>query len=105
MSDWFFVKENHAGVRTWMRVDDEGVVHVRKTQRVAPTLDLNTKQANEWTGWRGKDDAIVARVPTTVLWDWAEKGKIDAKLEDEKHLNRILNDSDFRKFRTGGGHL
>ena len=108
-TDWTLVPASPqmaaAGIKTYIRVDDAGVCHVRKTQAVQDTLDINAIQANAWGGWQGREDAVVARIPTIVWNDWKQSGKIDERGEDTAAVNRMLNDSDFRKLRTGGGQL
>lgn len=103
---WNLVSRNpYTKVRTYVRFNENGEVVVRKTQEVDDILNVNHAMSAEWSGWHGKDDAIVARVPTAVFQDWKDSGKIDERGEDQDALNRLLNDGDYSKLRTGGGHL
>lgn len=72
-------------------------------------LDENKRRANEFTGWAGKKNGgVVAAVP----------GFMDAHLKslsgfdptkggeyDKDRYNSLLDDSDYRHLRTGGGKI
>jgi hypothetical protein len=95
-------------IRTYLTFDDKGVIHVRKTQRVDAVLDLNKAQANSFSGYRGKDWVCTSRVPM-VEWTKlvaASGGAPGASPEfDRDKMRRLLNDADYRAFKTIPGKV
>jgi hypothetical protein len=104
-----YVKDDpRSGVRTYLTFHDDGTIGVRKTQRVDRTLDLNHAQANAFAGYRGKDWVCTARVP---LVEW---GKLVERCGgtpgapggyDDKLMRKLLNDADYRRFKTVPGRI
>lgn len=89
-------------IRTYIKFED-GKMHVRKTQKVQKTLDLNHAQASEFQGYTKDTYTPIARVPLAVHRDWINKGLIDPKGKDKDAVFKLLNDGDYRKLRVDGG--
>jgi hypothetical protein len=104
-----YVKDDpRTQIRTYLIFEADGTVRVRKTQRVDATLDINKAQANGFSGYRGKDWVCTSRVP---LVEWskllaacgASPGR--APEYDRDRMRKILNDADYRAFKTVPGRV
>ncbi len=61
-------------------------------------LDYNQAQYNAApTSWG--DGAVVARIPNHIFYNWKKLGY------DDKKIDSMLNDPEFRKFRTRPGKI
>ncbi|MBL8630686.1 MAG: hypothetical protein JNM81_13705 [Rhodospirillaceae bacterium] len=104
-----YVKDDpRTQIRTYLIFEADGTIKVRKSQRVDAVLDLNKDQANSFSGYRGKDWVCTSRVP---LLEWnkllaASGGTpgVDADYDREK-MRKILNDGDYRAFKTVPGRV
>jgi hypothetical protein len=104
-----YVKDDpRTQIRTYLIFEADGTIKVRKTQRVDAVLDLNKDQANAFTGYRGKEWVCTSRVP---LIEWnklltASGGTpgIDAEYDRDK-MRKLLNDADYRAFKTVPGKI
>ncbi len=104
-----YVKDDpRTQIRTYLIFEADGTIKVRKTQRVDAMLDLNKEQANTFSGYRGKDWVCTSRVPL-VEWNkliTASGGTpgVDGEYDREK-MRKILNDADYRAFKTVPGKI
>jgi hypothetical protein len=104
-----YVKDDpRTQIRTYLIFESDGTIRVRKTQRVDAVLDLNKEQANSFSGYRGKDWVCTSRVPT-VEWNKLVKASggtpgVDADYDRDK-MRKILNDADYRAFKTVPGKI
>lgn len=71
-----------------------------------PLFDMNNEDEVESQNRRFPDEVCVARVPDHLLYA-NEAGNIGQAVAegDWKHVKKILNDSDFSKFRSFRGRL
>jgi hypothetical protein len=104
-----YVKDDpRTQIRTYLIFDADGTVRVRKTQRVDPVVELNKAQAAQFGGYRGKDWVCVSRVP---LVEWSKLTAACGATPglgsefDRDRLRRLLNDADYRAFKTVPGRL
>ncbi|MDX2143020.1 MAG: hypothetical protein SFV19_06675 [Rhodospirillaceae bacterium] len=104
-----YVKDDpRTQIRTYLIFEADGTVRVRKTQRVDRVLDANAVQAGTFSGYRGKDWVCTSRVP---LVEWtklltacgAAPGR--APEYDRERMRKILNDADYRAFKTVPGRV
>lgn len=107
------IVSRHDGVTETLHFDDgEDAFTYNWAMDVEPTLEANKRlQADDYTGMtRDKSLKHVARIDavTAKLWEtmyglaWNRIGKDPA--EDRK-LDALLNDPDWRHCRTGGGRV
>ena len=104
-----------AGLHYWAKIDAKGNMELAVTGDVEHVLDRNTAMRNHNDGWsndgRAKSDKLmqrVASVPWGVIHLWREQLGVDYFSNDpdqQRAVNRLLNDSDWSKLRTGGGRL
>jgi hypothetical protein len=104
-----YVKDDpRTQIRTYLTFAGDGTIRVRKTQRVDAVLDLNKDQANAFSGYRGKDWVCTSRVPM-VEWNKlvaASGGALGVTPEyDRERMRKILNDADYRAFKTVPGKI
>lgn len=109
-TDWFLVSSDPMiGRKTYMRFASNGELQVRETQVMSAALRTeNSYQRNEWRGWHGKNIAKVASVPISEFYNMQRRAGWEPgtrNFADPKVMTRMLNDSDYREFRTGGGRL
>lgn len=88
--------------RVWVWMDDAGVMHKCDQTLVEPILEENRKQLNESTNQRWGSGQIAARIPLPFYYDKIVPARLQ---KDTAYINRILNDSDYEKFRTFHGKL
>lgn len=86
--------------------ENDGTIRVQKFQRVAEILDMNISQANNFSGYGKGGLTHVARVPAL---EWSKLmtkcGHVPGQGYDEKKRDQILNDSDFKYFKTIPGKI
>lgn len=101
--DWIlFDSDIKLGRYVWVRYNDDGSTTFRTDYAVEPTIELNKAQRNmARDDWKG-DYHHVASIPLNVYWDKLAEA---SKQDDQKFINRWLNDSDNRAWRTKGGTL
>lgn len=96
-----------AGITHTLCMDDDGTVREEAFQDVQDILDQNAAMANHNDGYnKARDMVRVASIPWALRNKWlAEEGwdAYDQQYRDK--LNRVLNDSDWSKLRTGGGGI
>lgn len=93
------------GIRTTIHFDGDKI-HVRHEQPVAAVLDLNVKLANDFSGYKGKELVLGSRIPITEHRKIMKQcGFQPGHGYDQKRFARILNDSDYRKFKTVPGKI
>jgi hypothetical protein len=94
----FLKHDNQTGVTTYFRTNEDGSTTVYHRQDVEPILEANTALFNESGGRRHDDWQLVARVPDIISDNIGLSKAIGQK--DRKFIGKILNDSEYRKFRT-----
>lgn len=98
------------GITTWVRREELGngksKIHFMETQDATQIIDENKHLANSWDGWANKKHgAVVARIPIVTDNEFKRRSGYDGSEYDQKQYNKLLNDIDYRKLRTGGGSL
>ena len=103
--DWrFFGFDRVKGILEWAKADEDGRVHVC-TQHLytGKLLDENKEAEIASNGQSFGNGKIVARVPEHLAY---KLGLMDAvKNKDKRFIAKILNDSDYRGFRTFRGQV
>lgn len=104
-----FDYDEATGIKTWFAHDPEAKKNVfRYEQDVEDILANNHALANhDDKGWsKTKEWRRVAEIPLTVVMDWQTKYGVDVfKTDNQKLFRRLLNDIDYRKFRTAPGRV
>lgn len=100
--DWELVRYDPALKRTtWKRVDGD-VVTYRTDYEVTDVVEANTIARNDAApGWKG-DWHRIASIPVAFYWEKLHEAWLQG---DNAYVNRILNDGDYRAFRTKSGTL
>ena len=104
MTGFLLLEENpETGIRTYFRTNEDGTTTICHQQDVEPLLEDNVRLYNDSEGQRMGEWCRVARVPDII----AEKiGYAEAmRQNDRKFVGKILNDPDYRKFRTHKGRI
>lgn len=88
-------------------IDEKRAAIVNITLDIEPILDENAEFYNNANGQRWGDGRRVASVPLGLRFGENElRGLGEAQnAGDEKYVRKVLNDPDFRKFRTFPGKL
>lgn len=105
--DWRVFSANpQTGVYSLMADIGEAFVQYKVQLNTQPIFDMNREDENDSTGKRFGDGKVVARIPDHLLWS-NEAGNLGRAFaeDDKKHVRKILNDSDFAKFRSFRGRL
>jgi hypothetical protein len=100
----FFEHDPEIGRTVWLGYDDEGNprgAHVE--QEVDPILAANAEAEKLTHGQRFGDWNHAASVPLTFLEKTGLGEAIDAR--DKRYISKILNDADYRGFRTSRGRV
>ncbi len=102
--------EPATGIRTTIRFerkgDGPGLMRVRHDQRVDNIIELNKIQQNEFRGYRHDLMTQVTRIPLLEHRKIMEKcGYQPGHGYDQKRFARILNDPDYRFFKTVSARL
>ena len=107
-----FVKWNPLlGIKSTLLIEPSGIagkvnVTTRREQYVGDILDLNVKQQNDFSGYKGKELFQGSRIPIVQHQRIMEKcGFKPGQGYDEKKFRQILNDRDFYKLKTVPGKL
>jgi hypothetical protein len=80
----------------------DGKVATCVQELVSPIFEDNQRELNDSAGKRWGDGKIAARIPLGFYFDKLAPAK---RAGDERYIKKILNDSDYRKFRTFGGDM
>lgn len=101
--DWtLFDYDMQMGRQVWYRVNEDGSKTWRTDYEVDPTVQNNKIQRNlAQKGWGG-DYHHVASIPLNVYYDQLDEA---ARQDDQKYINKWLNSSDNRAWRTKDGTL
>jgi hypothetical protein len=95
-------------VSTWVRRDGTKL-HFRETMSpdvVQDIADLNAEKSKAWRGFhQTPHGAVVASIPIPIYNQMRDQCGWDGVEYDQTKFNRMLNDSDNRAWRTGGGKL
>ena len=106
MSRRFFERNDFLGTTKYWHYDaDTDTATIETVQDAEQLLDQNVAEYNEYGSFdRWNVDGLgrkVASIPMTMYADLLATGK----LHDQAYLKRMLNDSEFRKFRTVPGKV
>jgi len=101
--EWTLYEHDFKLKRTvWVRTNADGTTTMRTDYAVDDTIEANRDMRNAASkGWQG-DWHKVASVPLNLYYDKLHEA---AKQDDEKFIDRWLNDSDNRAWRTKGGRV
>lgn len=87
------------GKSTWRKEEPNGGYSLRSDQPVDSLIEQNTLVRNT-QGKMGGDWVKVASIPANIVWD-SNLGLMEAfRQDDDKYINRFLNDGDNRAWRT-----
>lgn len=93
------------GIRTTIHFDGDKI-HVKHEQPVAEVLDMNVKLANDFTGYKGKELVLATRIPITEHRKIMKQcGFQPGHGYDQKKFAKIVNGSDYSKFKTVPGKI
>lgn len=99
-----FDDDKEIGRKVWLGYDERGqfkAAHV--VQEVDSILEANAEAEKATQGQRFGDYNRVASIPLTM---WEKTGLGDAvDAGDRKYIGKILNDSDYSRFRTSRGKV
>jgi hypothetical protein len=100
---WWLVDHDPRMKRTvWAMENGDGTTTYRTDYAVDDTIEANTAMRNAAdAGWKG-DWHKVASIPAGVFWDKLAEA---SKQGDDKYIQRFLNDSDNRAWRTKDGAI
>lgn len=106
VSDNLYVKWNEVlGIKTTIHFDGPAI-HVKHEQRVDLLLDANTSQANDFTGYKGKEMVQATRIPMVEHRKIMDRcGFKPGQGYDEKKFKQIVNDRDNYRFKTIPGNI
>ena len=101
--DWvLFDYDIQTGRQVWSLQNDDGSTTFRTDYPVEPTIDLNQAQRNlAQPGWSG-DYHHVASIPLNIYHDQLGEA---SRQDDQRFINKWLNDSDNAAWRTKEGVL
>jgi hypothetical protein len=100
--------EPMTGIRTTVTFDHKGkAMHVRHDQDVTAIIELNKIRQNEHRGsFKGELLSQVTSIPMLEHKKIMEKcGYVKGQGYDEKKFKQILNDPDYRYFKTVNARL
>lgn len=101
--DWVLVDFDHwSGRSVWSYFDGQ-TTHMRVDYPVEGLIRQNEEERKSApSGWKG-DWHKVASVPLNMAYS---SGLVEAQNQhDDKFISKLLNDSDFSKFRTKSGSV
>jgi hypothetical protein len=91
--------------RQWVDHED-GKITITETQDVAPLIEANRLIQNNHDGYtKSRDMQFIGRIPANIIKDYADRGINLFHPMHEPELRALLNDPDYRGFRTGLGHI
>lgn len=101
-SDDDFLLQSEAGLKWYLREDEEGNTHIGAEQDTTPILEANMAVQNVSDGWNhDKTFRHIGRIPLVVIEQWKNEDGInfhDANAARE--VIRRLNSNEFYKLRT-----
>jgi hypothetical protein len=100
--DWVVISHDPMTGRTIEHMDLGSHIAVRTTYPSDDLMDLNAARRAENAGKRWGDGAVAASIPLNVYFDKFAEARQN---NDSKYIKKLLNDSDFSKFRTKEGKL
>ncbi len=95
--NWTLVDYDPVTGRTVWQYFDGAATHFRTDYPVQSIIDENAALFNESGAKRSDEGRRVASIPLNVFYDQLHEAHVQG---DERHINRWLNDSDNRAFRT-----
>ena len=101
--EWTLIDHDFHLKRTvWAKQNPDGSTTTRTDYAVDDTIEANRDMRNQAAkGWTG-DWHRVASIPLNVYYDQLHAA---VQQDDMAHVNRFLNDSDNRAWRTKDGRL
>lgn len=90
------------GRQVWYRENADGTTTFRTDYEVRDTIEANTEMRNAASKGFAGDWHKVASIPLGVYYDKLHEA---SKQDDQAFINRFLNDSDNRAWRTKEGKL
>ena len=101
--DWTLVDGDvKMGRYVWAMTNPDGSTTYRTDYTVDPTVEANTAARNMAdSGWKG-DWHKVASIPMPIYYDKLHEAVTQ---DDMRFVDRFLNDSDNRAWRTKGGRV
>jgi hypothetical protein len=102
--DWRLLGfDPETGKTAWMLLQDDGVtLKVHTVMPVDGMLEENAQMRSMDSGnWAG-DMHMVSRMPIHL---WQRLVAPAVQQDDQKYVSKILNDSDYAKFRTKSGRV
>jgi hypothetical protein len=102
--DWRLLGfDPETGKTAWMLLQDDGVtLKVHTVMPVDGMLEENAQMRSMDSGnWAG-DVHMVSRMPIHL---WQRLVAPAVQQDDQKYVSKILNDSDYAKFRTKSGRV
>jgi hypothetical protein len=100
--DWVVISHDPLTGRTIEHMDLGTHIAVRTTYPSEELMDLNAERRAENAGKRWGDGAVVASIPLNLYFDKFAEARQN---NDSKYIKKLLNDSDYSKFRTKEGKL
>lgn len=100
--NWELMQYEPALKRSLWSYFDGQKTHYRHTYEVDDILDVNRTEYNENHGKRFGEWRKVASIPSGIFFDSLGTA---AQNRDQAYINRFLNDSDNRAFRTFAGNI
>ena len=97
-----YLKENpYLGIRTYMIFQPDGVIKIRKTQRVDKIIDRNLAAQSDFAGFK-KPLTMIASVPIVVDQEFKKRAGFNNKTGeyDVGKYNSLLDDRDNYKLKT-----
>lgn len=93
------------GRKTYMTDLGNGYTQITVEEDMTDVFEQNKAEFNDSEGKRWDSGRIAARIPLSLYYD-PNLGYAKAKAEgDEKHIKKILNNSDYRNLRTWKGTI
>ena len=93
------------GVEVWIKREGSKL-HVREMQRVDDIIEHNNKARAEWSGWsNNKAGAVTASIPNVIWQKMIRACGYDGSDYDRKKYRKMLNDSDYSKFKIASGRI
>lgn len=101
-----FLVEPNGIVRTWIDNGDDSFTVKSVQQNETEILEENKAMFNHNDGYTpSREMQRVGRIPQLVLEDYMARGINLFHPENENILQRIMDDGDYRFFRTAPGRL
>lgn len=93
------------GIRTTVRMEESGVpgkinLHTKHEQYVGGIIELNKRQQNDFKGFKGDLMTQVARIPLVEHRKIMQRCGLERGQYDQKKFRQILNDPDYKYFKT-----